>query len=105
MSSPETVPAHCHELFIPETEEARIAAVLRWVERQPILTVSDAENFARDGGAIALIRNDGRLQFEVNNQHPGGRNLKASSQMLLLPARCSEAADDQEPAHSPSPWP
>lgn len=83
VSSPEQL-ADCHELFIPETEEARIAAVLRWVERQPILTVSDAENFARDGGAIALIRNDGRLQFEVNNDTLGRSNLKASSQMLRL---------------------
>lgn len=83
VSSPEQL-AECHELFIPETEEARIAAVLRWVDRQAILTVSDAENFAREGGAIALIRNDGRLQFDVNNEALGRANLKASSQMLRL---------------------
>ena len=83
VSSPEQL-ADCHELFIPETEEARIGAVLRWVDRQPILTVSDAESFARDGGGIALIRNDGRLQFEVNNDTLGRANLKASSQMLRL---------------------
>ena len=42
VSSPEQM-VDCHELFIPETEEARFAAVMRWVDKQPILTVSDAE--------------------------------------------------------------
>ena len=83
VSSPEQL-ADCQELFIPDTEEARVSAVLRWVDKQAILTVSDSENFAREGGAIALIRNDGRLQFDVNNDAIGRANLKASSQMLRL---------------------
>ncbi len=83
VSSPEQL-ADCQELFIPDTEEARISAVLRWVDKQAILTVSDSENFTREGGAIALIRNDGRLQFDVNNDAIGRANLKASSQMLRL---------------------
>lgn len=83
VTSPEQL-ADCQELFIPDTEEARISAVLRWVDKQAILTVSDSENFVREGGAIALIRNDGRLQFDVNNDAIGRANLKASSQMLRL---------------------
>lgn len=83
VSSPEQL-ADCQELFIPETEEARISAVLRWVDKQAILTVSDAETFTRDGGAIALIRNEGRLQFDINNDAINRANLKASSQMLRL---------------------
>lgn len=88
VSSPEQL-ADCQELFIPDTEEARISAVLRWVDRQPILTVSDSETFVRDGGAIALIRNDGRLQFDVNADAIGRANLKASSQMLRLARQVS----------------
>ena len=83
VSSPEQL-ADCQELFIPETEEARIGAVLRWVDRQAILTVSDLETFTRDGGAIALIRNDGRLQFDINHDAINRAGLKASSQMLRL---------------------
>lgn len=83
VSSPEQL-ADCQELFIPETEEARIGAVLRWVDRQAILTVSDSESFVRDGGGIALVRNDGRLQFDVNNDVLSRLNLKASTQMLRL---------------------
>ena len=83
VSSPEQL-ADCQELFIPETEEARVGAVLRWVDRQAILTVSDLETFTRDGGAIALIRNDGRLQFDINHDAINRAGLKASSQMLRL---------------------
>jgi len=83
VSSPEQL-TDCQELFIPETEEARVGAVLRWVDRQPILTVSDVETFTRDGGAIALIRTDSRLQFDVNDEAIGRAGLKASSQMLRL---------------------
>jgi len=83
VSSPEQL-ADCHELFIPDTEEARFGAVLRWTDNQPILTVSDAEVFIRDGGAIALIRSEGRLQFDVNAEALGRAGLKPSSQMMRL---------------------
>lgn len=83
ISSPEQL-ADCQELFMPETEEARAGTVLRWVDRQAILTVSDAETFIRDGGAIALIRTEGRLQFDINNDAINRAGLKASSQMLRL---------------------
>ena len=83
VSSPEQL-TDCQELFIPDTEEGRIAAVLRWSDKQAILTVSDSETFTRDGGAIALIRSEGRLQFEVNADALTRANLKASSQMLRL---------------------
>lgn len=91
VSSPEQL-ADCQELFIADTEEARIGAVLRWVDRQPILTVSDSETFTRDGGAIALIRSDGRLQFEVNTDALSRANLKASSQMLRLARQITGSA-------------
>lgn len=81
--SPEQL-VDCQQLFIPDTEESRVAAVLRWVDKQPILTVSDLETFARDGGGIALVRNDGRLQFDVNHDTINRANLKVGSQMLRL---------------------
>ena len=83
VSSPEQL-VDCQELFIPDTEEARFAAVMRWVDKQAILTVSDAEAFTRDGGAIALIRSEGRLQFDVNMDALVRAGLRASPQMLRL---------------------
>ncbi|NTV71121.1 MAG: YfiR family protein [Azonexaceae bacterium] len=83
VSTPEQL-AECQELFIPETEEARFAAVLRWADGKAILTVSDAESFTRDGGAIALIRAEGRLQFDVNAEALARAGLRGSPQMLRL---------------------
>jgi hypothetical protein len=83
VTSPDQL-ADCQELFIPETEEGRLAAVLRWVDKQPILTISEVDSFARDGGAISLVRGEGRLQFDINNDAVNRAGLKASSQMLRL---------------------
>jgi hypothetical protein len=76
--------AECQILYVPDTEEARFAAVLRWTEGLPILTVSDAEFFARQGGGIALVREDTRLRFDVNLDALNRAKLKPASQMLRL---------------------
>jgi len=91
VSSPEQI-ADCQELFIPDTEEARLTAVLRWVDKQPILTVSDADTFTREGGGIALVRAEGRLQFEVNVEALTRAGLRASPQMLRLARPMAGAA-------------
>lgn len=74
----------CQLMFVPDTEEARFGAVLRWVESQPVLTVSDADIFTRQGGAIALVRAEGRLQFEINIDALNRAGLKPHSQMMRL---------------------
>lgn len=74
----------CQILYVPDTEEARFPAVLRWTENRPILTVSDAEFFARQGGGIALVREDTRLRFDVNLDALNRARLKPASQMLRL---------------------
>ena len=74
----------CQILYVPDTEEARFPAVLRWTEQRPILTVSDAEFFARQGGGIALVREDTRLRFDVNLDALHRARLKPASQMLRL---------------------
>lgn len=76
--------AECRILYVPDTEEARFAAVLRWTEGLPILTVSDAEFFARQGGGVALVREDTRLRFDVNLDALNRAKLKPASQMLRL---------------------
>lgn len=74
-------------LFIPDLEEARSGAVLRWVYGQPILTVSDAEGFTRLGGGIELARSGGRVQFVINTDALSRSGLTPSSQMLRLAQR------------------
>ncbi len=74
----------CHLLFIADSEERRLPALLRTLANQPVLAVSDIEGFAEAGGTIALIESDGRLQFEINLGAAQRANLKISSQLLRL---------------------
>lgn len=76
--------ADCQEIFIPASEEGRHPALLRWIERHPVLSVSDGENFIHEGGAIALIRSDGRLQFDINTEALARSGLRPSSQLMRL---------------------
>lgn len=76
--------AECRILFIPEAEEARVAAVLRLTDKEAVLTVSDVELFTRQGGGIGLVRAEGRLQFEVNTDVLARSGLRPSSQMMRL---------------------
>jgi hypothetical protein len=74
----------CQVLFIAESEARRLALVLRAVAGLPVLTVSDADAFIDAGGAIGIVRGDGRLQFEVNRASLDHAQLKASSNLLKL---------------------
>jgi len=84
--------AECQVLFIPDIEEARFQAVLRWVENRPVLTVSDAEAFTGYGGAIALVRVEGRLQFDVNVEALNSAGLRPNSQMMRLARQVTGAS-------------
>ncbi|MBK7673872.1 MAG: YfiR family protein [Candidatus Accumulibacter sp.] len=81
----------CQVLFIAESEARRLALVLRAVAGQPLLTVSDADAFIDAGGAIGIVRGDGRLQFEVNRLALDQAQLKASSNLLKLARNLAEA--------------
>lgn len=52
----------------------------------PILTVSDAEGFARNGGSIELFTDSNRLRFNVNIDTAQKAGLRISSSLLQLAA-------------------
>jgi len=86
VSSPDDM-QHCQLLYIPDVEEARIGAVLRWIQGMPILAASNADGFARSGGGIELLRTGGRVQFIVNADTLARHGLTPSSQMMRLANR------------------
>jgi hypothetical protein len=86
VNSPDDM-ANCQLVYIPDVEEARIGAVLRWIQGMPILATSDADGFARSGGGIELLRTGGRVQFIVNADTLSRHGLIPSSQMMRLANR------------------
>jgi hypothetical protein len=74
----------CHVLFVGETEAAHAEQVVAQVSARPILTVGDAEGFARRGGMINFTRRGSRLGFEINRSAVRRAGLDLSSQLLKL---------------------
>lgn len=74
----------CQLVFVSSTESQRIPTVLAQVSGQPVLTVSDAENFAKDGGVIGLVSQDQRLTFEINVGAAQAANIKIRATLADL---------------------
>lgn len=61
-----SIATNCHILFIARSERERLNDILRSVAAQPVLTVSDADRFAQDGGMINLLLEGKAVRFEIN---------------------------------------
>ena len=74
----------CHILFIGASERNNIRNVLASIKNDHILTVSDMDRFAQQGGMIGLATIEGKISFEVNIDAVQHSRLKFSSQLLKL---------------------
>jgi hypothetical protein len=73
-----------HILFIARSERKRVTEVLSRLENQPVLTVSDVQGFAEQGGGIGFIDVDKKLRFEINPEATKKAGLQVSSQLMKL---------------------
>lgn len=69
----------CQVLFIAEP-----GLSLALLGVQPVLTVSDLPGFVQQGGVIGLVRQSGRLRFEVNRGVAQAAGLRLSADLLSL---------------------
>jgi hypothetical protein len=76
--------SNCHLLFISESESAHLNNTLTILHGRHILTVSDSENFARNGGMIQMYMEKNRIRFIVNIDAINLAGLKLSSKLLNL---------------------
>lgn len=74
----------CHVVFIADSEERRLAAMLRMLASRGLLLVSDIDGFAEAGGSIGLVTEDGRVRFDINQASLQRDGLRASAQLLRL---------------------
>ncbi len=75
-------PQTCQVLFVdPALKDVhRILAGLA----PTVLTVSDGDRFIGDGGMIALVVNNGRVRFDINQTAADNGALKLSSKLLSV---------------------
>ncbi len=78
----EAVP--CRIVFISESEEPKLRAILQVLDRMPVLTVSDMPRFVDRGGMIQFVLENGRVRFHVNLTSAEKAGLGLSSQLLKV---------------------
>ena len=74
----------CQMIFVCRSEEGQVGEVLSQLGSKPVLTVSEVENFAQNGGDIDFYLSGGKVRFEINPQSAQRCGLKISSQLLTL---------------------
>lgn len=78
--------ADVHVLFVGR-EDARLRELLRAAQRQPVLTVTDADRGLELGSVVALTLLEDRVGFEVSTLAAERGGLAISSRMLGVARR------------------
>lgn len=76
--------ADCQILFISRSERARVAPILATLKGSNILTVSDLDEFAKEGGMICFVLMDNKVRLRVNLEATKTAGLTLSSKLLRV---------------------
>lgn len=75
---------HCHVLFVAPSEEKKLNQIFPPLKDRPVLTIGETPNFARAGGVIGFIIEDGKVRFEINVDAARRSHLFIQSALLNL---------------------
>ena len=74
----------CQTLFISQSEEKQLVHILAYVKQQPILTVSDMNNFVTRGGMVQFYLLNNKVRFFIDPVTAGEAKLEVSSRLLQV---------------------
>lgn len=74
----------CHILFISRSEVKNLSKIFKSLKQRAILTVSDIENFARDGGMIEFVNMGKHIRFYINRRAAIKANVRISANLLYI---------------------
>ncbi len=74
----------CNILFISRSESERVPEILSAVKNRPVLTVSDGDGFASQGGIIEFFTDKSRIRIRINLDAAQAANLTISSKLLRV---------------------
>ncbi len=75
---------HCHILFISDSEAGKLGEILASLKNQPVLTVSDMDNFAEKGGMIGFVVSDNKIKLVVNTKSVAAAGMRVDAQLLEI---------------------
>ncbi|RDH82354.1 MAG: DUF4154 domain-containing protein [endosymbiont of Galathealinum brachiosum] len=73
---------YCHIVYISDGNKNKYREIINKINGEPILTVSDIDDFANYGGMIGFIRVKNKIKFEINVEKSTKSNIKYRSQLL-----------------------
>lgn len=85
----------CHLVFLTASAGKQQRKLLQSARGVPVLLVSEMPGFARSGGEINFLIENGRLIFEVNAGAAEAAHLKISSKLLALAHIVSSTEESQ----------
>lgn len=77
----------CDLVFIHNTDVKTTLDVTRRLKSKPVLTISDNDNFANQGGMIGLYRTGSRIRFAISQSATQGTGLTIDSQLMGMAKR------------------
>lgn len=72
----------CQILFVSNSEARQLPNILELLKDKAILTVSDADDFARRGGMVQFVTESNRIKLMINVEAARASNLTISSKLL-----------------------
>ena len=76
--------SNCQILFINVDDKSKLKAILEKLKGKNILTISDANGFAKLGGIARLYTKDDKINIQINLEAAKEENLVISSKLLKL---------------------
>jgi len=78
------IAAHCHVVFISKAEQGRLGDTIASLKGAPVLTVSDMDGFAENGGMIGFVTSDGKIKVVVNTRSVSSAGMRVDAQLLEI---------------------
>ena len=77
----------CQIVFISKSERGNIPGIIAGLAGTNIMTVSDAEGFAKQGGVLGFIMQGDQVRFEINTSAAKRAGIKIDSGLLRLASK------------------
>ena len=74
----------CHVLYSTGLDDRHSQQIIDELKGVPVLTVSDRERFAEQGGIVGLFVDGGKIRFRINTEAAERARLHLSSRVLIL---------------------
>jgi hypothetical protein len=89
--------SECRIVFISESEHDRLPALLSSIAADPVLTISDMEGFASQGGMVGFATIASKIHFEINAAASKRAGLAIGAQLLQLATLIDDGRADATP--------